>query len=145
MTPLLVIGLGSELRGDDAAGLLVARRLAARGLQGVDIRESTGDAVALAGALAGRERAVVVDAVPGRPGAVVELTPAELGVAGAPSSHGLGVSEALALALVLGGVPDVRVIGIGGRRFALGAQPSQEVVSAAEHVARLLEEELACA
>jgi hydrogenase maturation protease len=147
MTPLLVIGIGNDLRGDDAAGLLAARRLAARRLPGLEVRENTGDTVALAGALASRERVVVIDAVAGRcrAGAVLELTPAELDARGGPSSHGLGLREALALSRVLGGRPEVRVIGIGGRRFGLGDKPSPEVRRAAERVARQLEEELACA
>lgn len=147
MTPLLLIGLGSELRGDDAAGLLVARRLAARGLAWLEVRENGGDAIALAAELARCERAVVIDAVSGSMGAgdVLELSPSELRETGRSSSHGLGLRDALALSELLGGAPAVRVIGIGGRRFGLGDQPSREVVRAAEVVAQRLEEELACA
>ena len=147
MTPLLVIGLGSDLRGDDAAGLLAARLLAERRLPGVRVEESAGDAVALAWILARHARAVVIDAVAtgGPAGGVLELLPGDLSARGGPSSHGLGVVEALALARALGGTPDVRVIGIGGRRFEAGAAPSPEVVAAAALIARRLEEEVTCA
>lgn len=147
MTPLLVIGLGNDLRGDDAAGLLAARRLAARGLPGLEVREDGGDVVALATALAGRDRVVVIDAVEGAswPGMVLELTPGELATRGRSSSHGLGLPDALALSRTLGAEPEVRVFGIGGRCFGLGQAPSPEVVRAAALVALRLEEELACA
>jgi hydrogenase maturation protease len=146
MTPPLVIGLGNEMRGDDAAGLLAARRLAAAALPGVRVAEHPGDAASLAAVLAGERRVVVIDAVTGgAPGSVRELTPAALAGGGGWGSHGLGLAEAIALSAALGGAPQVRVIGIGGRRFGLGQEPSPEVVRAAALVARGLEEELACA
>lgn len=38
-----IIGIGNEYRNDDAAGLLVARQLRECRLEGVDIRELSGD------------------------------------------------------------------------------------------------------
>ena len=43
----LVIGIGNDFRGDDAAGLMVARRLRGTPLHDVEIVESAGDAAAL--------------------------------------------------------------------------------------------------
>lgn len=147
MSRLLVIGVGNDLRGDDAAGLLAARRLAERGLPDVDVEESAGDAVSLAVSLARHERAVVIDALDsaGPPGLIVELSPAELARSRRGSSHGLGLVEAIALARALGRGPDVRVVGIAGTRFGIGEAPSPEVVAAAARVAGQLEEELPCA
>lgn len=122
-----VFALGQALAGDDAGGLLVARRLRERG---VAVREVP-DGAALAGALAEVERAVVVDAVVGGgpAGAVVHLRGEELeglrgragagarrgpGAAGrgAVSSHGMSVPEAVAVARALGVTKEVELIGI---------------------------------
>jgi hydrogenase maturation protease len=144
---LLVVGVGNDLRGDDAAGLLAVRRLAALGPLGVDVLEHTGDPVALAEAMSGHDEVVVIDAVCAgdEPGAVLELG-AEAGVLrGHASSHGLGLREALALAGLTGAPPAVRVIGIAGRRFDLGAPPSPAVIRAAAAVAARLLEARTCA
>jgi hydrogenase maturation protease len=62
MTPFLVIGYGNEMRGDDAAGPCVARRVAAWGrpeVDGLAVHQLTPE---LAAALAGAEVVVFVDA-----------------------------------------------------------------------------------
>jgi hypothetical protein len=92
--------------------------------------------------------------VPGRPAgrraggprrADPELT-AEAGVLrGHASSHGLGLGEALALVGLTGASPAVRVIGIAGRRFDIGAPPGPAVVRAAASVAARLKEARTCA
>ena len=61
-----VIGAGNELRGDDAAGLTVARRLHARCGDGVRVIESDGDGAALIDAWQGYATAVLIDAVQSR-------------------------------------------------------------------------------
>jgi hydrogenase maturation protease len=142
----IVIGLGNDLRGDDAAGLLAARALRALGPEGVDVEEHSGDVAALLQSISSHREVVVIDAVAvdTAPGTILELGPDTAGRNGA-SSHGLGLREALALAGVLGPVPTVRVIGIAGREFDLGAAPSPAVVRAAAEVAARLRESLRCA
>ena len=147
MSSLLVVGVGNDLRGDDAAGLLAVRRLAALGPSDIDVVEHAGDPAALAEAMSGRDEVVVIDAVSSgdEAGAVLELT-AEAGVLRGPaSSHGLGLGEALALVGLTGASPAVRVIGIAGRRFELGAPPSPAVIRAAGAVAARLWEGRTCA
>jgi hydrogenase maturation protease len=69
-----VIGLGVEDRGDDAAGLLVARLLGAVVPAWVEVHECAGDAGAPEYLLQGARRIVVVDAARGgEPGAVERL------------------------------------------------------------------------
>jgi len=103
---ILVIGLGTPF-GDDAAGPAVVARLAAEGLPaGVEaVIPRRPDA--LVDALEGAEAAVLVDAsragLP--PGTVHEPERGALREARALSSHGLGVSGALALAEALGRAP----------------------------------------
>jgi len=147
VSSLLVVGVGNDLRGDDAAGLLAARRLAALGPPDVDVVEHTGDPAALAAAMSGHDEVVVIDAVSGgeEAGAVLELTEEAGVLRGAASSHGLGLAEALALVGLTGPSPAVRVIGIAGRRFDLGDPPSPAVFRAALAVAARLKEARACA
>ena len=56
-----VIGVGAEARGDDAAGLLVARLLGAAAPPDVEILESAGDAGDLLTLLEDADRVLVVD------------------------------------------------------------------------------------
>ncbi len=62
-TPILVIGWGSELRGDDAAGLVFARRLEAEAIPGVEVAVVPQLTPELAWDVAGAEQVVFADAV----------------------------------------------------------------------------------
>lgn len=137
MNRVLVAGLGNEMRGDDAAGLLAARAVRRLAQGGVDVEEFEGDMVSLAEAMAVHPEVIVVDAVQAdvAAGTVLELTPEQASECAVASSHGLGVGSALALARVSGGTPSVRVFGIAGRSFTLGAAPSEEVVRGAARAA----------
>jgi hydrogenase maturation protease len=101
----LVLGLGNELAADDAVGLLAVRALREE-LAGVaDVVESGASGLALIEALAGRERAVIVDAIltglrP--PGTIVELGLDRIGRLVAPSLHHAGLPELAAVAERLG-------------------------------------------
>ncbi len=139
--PLLVIGVGREGLGDDAAGLEVARLLRARGAPGLLAREADGQAAELLDSWRGFERVVLIDAARSgrRPGSVMrydaarEPLPATLERG---STHGLGVAEAVELARALGQAPrELRVIAIEGRVFGPGAALSPEVRDAAARVA----------
>jgi len=159
----LVIGVGNPLRGDDAAGVLVARRLAAiAGLAitapiaipvviPVVIIEASGEGAALIDCWGGFDRVVLIDAVQstgaaGQPGRVHRFD-----VVGQPlpsdffhySTHAFSVAEAVELARVLGLLPSVMVvIGITGESFAPGSllSPAVEeaVASVTAEIARVL-------
>lgn len=117
-----VVGLGVEDRGDDAAGLLVARIVRAAAPPGVEVVERAGDAGAVLECLDGADRVIVVDAARGgRPGSVERLPLAAIPRAPTRSTHGMGLAEALAVAAELGVLPsDVRVYAVHGRRFDAG-------------------------
>ncbi|HYW27999.1 MAG TPA: hydrogenase maturation protease [Terriglobales bacterium] len=136
----IVIGLGAEDRGDDAAGLLVARLVAASAPPGVDVRECAGDAGTLLGLLDGAGRAILVDAARGRAAGEVERVPLNaVRPAAARSTHGLGLAEALAVGAELGVVSSgaVRLYVVHGRVFDLGP-PSTEVVAGVRAAAELI-------
>jgi hydrogenase maturation protease len=137
----LFLGIGNPMRGDDAAGLLAARALRERGGDGIEVRELEGEPVDLIEAWEGAGLVVVADAVTsgGEPGEVRRIDagagPLPAALAG-PSTHLLGLSEAIELGRALGRLPDRLVVyGIEGKRFEAGAERSAAVLAAAEWVA----------
>lgn len=135
---LLVVGLGQELRGDDAVGLAIVQRwvraypetanspyvqVAFAGLPGVD----------LLSLLEGADAAFLVDAVHSSavPGTLFELSPRDLVSfgSGSASAHGWGVAETLAMAEKLGSrLPEVLVLlGIEAEQMELGQDLSASV------------------
>ena len=120
MSDLLVVGVGNQMRGDDAVGLAVARRVAGRGLDGVTVVESDGEPATLLAAWEGAAAVVIVDAVSSgaTPGTVLRFDAADGPVPAAcfrHSTHLFGVAEAIELARVLRKLPPrVIVIGVEG-------------------------------
>ena len=74
MKPLLAIGLGNPLMGDDGVGCVVAERLASdpRLPEDTEVICGGSDLLGCAGQMEGRSRVVVIDAVEGnaKPGSV---------------------------------------------------------------------------
>jgi hydrogenase maturation protease len=129
-----VIGVGNAYRGDDAAGLVVARRLRERGVEAI---EQEGEPVALIDVFAARDAVVLVDAVQSGapPGTVhrfdVSDGPLPRELRGSTSTHAVGLGEAIELARALGRLPPrVVVYGVEGARFATGVGLSYEVEAA---------------
>jgi hydrogenase maturation protease len=78
MKPLVVIGLGNPLMGDDGIGWHIARRLAAdrRLPETVEVISGGTDLLRLAGQIEGRSRVMVIDAIEdGNPVGHVSLFP----------------------------------------------------------------------
>lgn len=140
---LVVIGVGNPLRGDDAAGIMVARRLRV----GARVLEQSGEATALLDALRGVAAAFIVDAAAGaQPGRLRRLDaavqPLPQGLFGA-STHGLGVAEGVELARALGTLPPVCVVyALEGERFETGAPLSPAVQAALPAAAARIEAEI---
>lgn len=136
-----IIGYGTADRGDDAAGLLVTRRLREFG---IEAHEHSGDGLALMESWRKQESVILIDSVVtgGVPGAIRLWDDRDApfvvdSIRG--STHAFGLAEALELARVLGRMPArLRIYGIEGRRFDVGSAPSVEVVAAAESLARRL-------
>ena len=148
MTPTLVIGIGNPERGDDAAGIEVARRLRARGTQDTEVRECSGDATRLLGSWQEWPRVIMVDAASGggRPGTVHRFE-ANRGPLPAAllhgSTHSWGVAEAVEVARSLGQLPpNVVVYAIEGKCFDLARRLSHPVRYAVARVERQILEEI---
>jgi hydrogenase maturation protease len=142
--PLVVIGVGNEFRRDDGAGPAVVDRL--RGLvpSGVDLVITDGEPSRLIEAWTGAALAIVVDAVrvsgpqPTRPGHVHRLVLDRTGAGptGGASSHGLGLGEAVALALALDRMPGRLIVhAIEAGDLTLGAGLTPAVAAAVGTVA----------
>lgn len=135
MPPLLIIGIGNEYRGDDAAGLIVARALQARALPGAVVIEAAGVCVELLECWANAGAVLLIDAVcSGAPPGVLHTIDAH--AAPVPvdlftcSTHGLGVATAVELARTLNRLPPHLVlVGIEGKEFGIGQGLSTEVES----------------
>lgn len=136
-----IIGCGNLNRGDDAAGLLVVRRL--REL-GIPAEEESGEALSLIESWKDSEKVILIDAVVTRakPGTInfwdagsAGILPA--GVTKKTSTHGFGVAQAIELARTLDCLPPKLLIyGIEGSRFEVGTTPSPRVVAAVEKLAQ---------
>lgn len=138
---VLIIGLGNEVRGDDAAGLAAARQLKREFAQRVEVLESGGDGAQLMQAWKDAHSVIVVDAAasgapPGtvhRFDACAEALPA--GRFGG-STHAFGLAEAIELARALGELPrNLIIYAIEGKAFETGAALSPEAVTAVESLA----------
>jgi len=145
----LVIGLGNRDRGDDAVGLLVAKRL--RGLvpKGVRVREHEGDPVALLELWKGADLIVVIDAVQSGapPGTVQRFEAHERALPSAVtfgiSTHGVGLAETIELARSLKKLPKRLIVyGVEGACFEIGRGLSPEVAHAIGDVVQSVLEEL---
>lgn len=110
----VLIGLGNPFRRDDGVGHIVAEAARARVGDDVTVVELDGDPARMIEAWDGAELAVVVDAVasgsaPGTLHRVEDTADLPPGTSN-PSSHGLGVTEAVALGRALGRCPDRLVV-----------------------------------
>jgi hydrogenase maturation protease len=137
----LFVGIGNPMRGDDAAGLLVAARLRELAPPELRVLELEGEPVDLIEAFSGAATVFVADAVSSgeEPGFVHRMdagaAPLPARLAG-PSTHALGLPEAVELARALGRLPErLLVFGIEGARFEAGSRALPQVGRAAGEVA----------
>ena len=136
----LVIGIGNALRGDDAVGLLAARRARELAGPGVEVLELEGEPVDLIGAWQGAAAVTVLDGVRSgaEPGAVVvhdASTPLPPTLTAA-STHALGLAEAIELARSLGRLPGrLVVIGVEILDVSPGAPITPAVRAAVDQAA----------
>lgn len=144
---MLIIGCGNRDRGDDAAGVMVAESLRQLGIE-VQIRR--GEAAELIESWRGVDDVIVVDAaMTGAPAGSVTFWDGQHPAASpssTPSTHGLGLAEAIELSRALGCLPiRLRVYGIEGRHFEIGGEVSPEVKQAVERVVRSIDIEVTAA
>lgn len=138
-----VIGLGNAMRGDDAAGLAVAR-LVGEAEPALAALAHEGSPLDLIDVWEGRERVVLVDAMTcgAEAGSVhrfeLDQGPPPAGVRDrVASTHALGLLEAVEVARALGRLPGRLVLyGVQGESFALGVGLSEAVAAVIPDLAR---------
>ncbi len=144
-----IIGVGNEWRGDDGAGVAVARALRAQALPGVTVLEATGEGAALMAAWQDADVVILIDAVRSgaEPGkihhfdALDEHLPTDFFHY---STHAFSVAEAVELARVLDQLPPrIIVYGIEGKTYEAGAGLSAEVEQGVEAVVERIGGEVA--
>ena len=147
----VLIGVGNELRGDDAAGLLVARRLRERAAKQAVVLACQADPAELLTAWTGADLAIVVDTVVSgaAPGTIqrfdVSAAPLPAKLIGF-STHGLGLAEAIELARALDRLPSRTIVyGIEGSSFSAGAPLDPAVERAIDETLTRVMAELAVA
>jgi hydrogenase maturation protease len=148
MNDIVLIGLGSEYRSDDALGLLVARELSRRALEGIRVLEAQGEVASLLHVWEDARCALLVDALsaPDPPGAVMRFDLSEAGLPAflkTASSHLIGLVEAVELARQLQRLPRTTILyGIVGKCFEMGTGLSDCVVKAIPELLRLIDADL---
>jgi hydrogenase maturation protease len=151
MTRTVVIGVGNLMRGDDAAGILVAERLGPRVPDCVEVVSCDEEPSRLMEAWEGAESVLLVDTVSSGapPGTLHRFDAGDEAVPARTfrsSTHAIGIADTIELARALGRLPRrVRVYGIEAAGFATGAELTPAVEAAVaflvQDVLRDLEEE----
>lgn len=141
----VILCLGNADRGDDAQGPCCADLLSRRS---IPVEIMAGKAFELLEYFRVHPHVIIVDAVvtgSHPPGHIHRFdgTPTEIApFAGACSTHGFGLGEALRLGGVLKALPErLTIFGIESQSFDWGSTPTPAVASAMESLAGLVEEE----
>ena len=132
---VVVIGVGNELRGDDGAGIAVARRLRdPADAAGIEVREARGEPTALFDVWQGADAVVLVDTMRSGSAAGTVLRydasgqplPARLRTTS--STHAFALDEVIELGRALQRLPErLIVFAVEGRTFDAGSGLSDEL------------------
>ena len=141
-----MVGLGNELRGDDGAGILVARRVRTSAAQaGIQVREIGDEPTALTEACLGRDVVIVTEAMRSgsAPGTIRRLDassgPVPRGLTRRSSTHAIGLDETIELARALDRLPArLLVYAVEGAQFDPGADLSPEVQAAIPELVQMV-------
>jgi hydrogenase maturation protease len=145
---IVVIGLGNAYRGDDAVGLILARRIAARAIPGVGVRiEMSG--LDVLKTWQGADVAIIIDAMDlgeQRAGRICRFEyphnffSEDILVT---STHSLSFSGVVELANILNQLPPRLIVyGIAGERFTMGTGLSPALNRKVDDALRRIVEEI---
>ncbi|MCG6953606.1 MAG: hydrogenase maturation protease [Betaproteobacteria bacterium] len=143
VAPRLVIALGNPSRGDDALGPLIAERLAALGLPGVEVLVDYQLQIEYALDLRGREEVIFVDATVAGDGPFT-LEPVAASGDRSVTTHALSPQALLEGYSTLTGEapPSACVLAVRGYEFELGAALSAQARANLERAFAALESQL---
>ncbi len=143
-----MIGIGNEYASDDAAGLLVARRLKQADRPDFTIREESGEGASLIEAWKSTSQVILIDAVRSgaEPGRLHRLDASTVPLPAESfrgSTHAFGLYEAVELARSLGQLPRRMIVfGVEGLNFAAGRGVSAAVERAIDTAAQAVLDEI---
>lgn len=144
---IVVIGIGNEYRGDDAIGIIAARKLQA--LDGIEVYENHGDVVKLIEKWKNADLAIVIDAANSdKPAGFIhrfskDEIPFSCRAFSGNTSHNLGLCEAIETARALNSLPvKLLIYGIEGKSFEPAKNISPEVMAGLENVLSEINEQL---
>ena len=146
--PTLLIAIGNEFRCDDAAALMVARKLREIGSEAIII-ENTGDVAGVINLWDDADDVILLDAVhSGEPAGTIHRFDANRdsvqAAAGQVCSHNFSIVQAIELAEALGKLPRTLIFyGIEGERFEQGTELSAPVRKAIDELTTELSSRLA--
>jgi hydrogenase maturation protease len=141
---ILVIGIGNEYRSDDAAGLVVARRLRQLSIGNVTVIEASGEGADLMESWKGADTVIIVDAASSgaKPGTIHRIDARAQRIPTGLlrySTHAFSVGEAVELARAMNRLPPRMVVfGIEGERFDEGTVLSRAVQGSVDAVVDLV-------
>ncbi|MCB0364693.1 MAG: hydrogenase maturation protease [Bdellovibrionaceae bacterium] len=142
----LIVGVGQPLRGDDSIGPLIVRGISQEIAGEFDTLLVSGDPLELLDVWQERSLVVIVDAYADEAN-TNNLRHWQFGkgegeapfVTGGFSSHMIGLGETIELGRNLERLPEsLHLIGIPGRRFVVGEDPGEEVLSRISEVRELI-------
>jgi len=148
----LILGLGNTILRDDAAGIIVARKVFEEvDRTKIELVEASYAGWRLIDILAGRERVIIIDSLLDaqcKPGECCRIELSQLKSAHLSASHGMGLAEALELARQNGAqIPKrISVYAVGVKNpYEFGEELSPEVEQRVPEIAReiIAEEKLA--
>jgi hydrogenase maturation protease len=148
-TRVLIIGVGNDFRGDDAAGLVVVRKLREMHLpDGIATQESDGGA-ALIEKWEDAAAVILIDAVSSgaEAGTICRFDLRERRLPGdlfnRCSTHALSLADSVELARALERIPQFLIMyGIEGKQFDAGIGLSAEVEKSAQDLAQCVFQEI---
>ena len=144
-----VLGLGNELLGDDAIGIIAARRIGLELADQVEVVEASTYGLALLDVILGCRQLIIIDAIKTGScpvGTLIQLDPETLDRVVAPSPHYSGIPEirALARALHLDFPDQLTILAVEiADAECFGAPLSEPVRSAIDEVVIRVETQLA--
>ncbi|MDQ7051527.1 MAG: hydrogenase maturation protease [candidate division KSB1 bacterium] len=145
---ITIIGLGQPYRGDDAAGLNVAERLADLQNESIRVIPFLGDATELMHLWKNAAWLILIDAAKsGQPAGTIHHFDAHQrplpSFLSSWSSHAFGLPEAITLARQFGQLPPrIEVYGIEGERFSMGEPMTPAVAAACRKVAGMIRKQV---
>ena len=144
----LIMGLGNDLLGDDAIGIIAAAELGKRAGGTVNVCLCNAAGIALLDELTGYDRVIIIDAIhTGKypVGTVLEMTLSDLRPIPGTSPHYVGLPEVMAIGRQLGlSMPDeLKILAVEiPECLEIGGKLSRRVSSALKNVIIKVEQEL---